>query len=52
MESRNSSILAHGLNPMREYQAIKLYDNVLKYAGLFCPDIREQMGLAKFPNFE
>lgn len=48
---RNKSILAHGLNPIREEQANQLYDKILKYAELFYPDIKKQMELAKFPKF-
>lgn len=48
---RNKSILAHGLNPIREDQANQLYDKILKYAELFYPDIKKQMDLAKFPKF-
>ena len=52
VETRNQSILAHGLNPMRKETANKLYNKVFEYAKLFYPDIEKYMALAEFPKFK
>jgi CRISPR-associated protein (TIGR02710 family) len=50
---RNNSILAHGLEPIDYKTAINLFDLVLDYSKLLCPDIEEKyMKLAKFPKFK
>ena len=50
--SRNGSILAHGLNPIDENKAKKLYLQVLTYANRVFPDLIKYMDMAKFPKFE
>lgn len=50
--SRNGSILAHGLNPIDEKKAKKLYLQVLTYAKRVFPDLIKYMNMAKFPKFE
>jgi CRISPR-associated protein (TIGR02710 family) len=52
VSKRNNSILAHGLEPINESMAIKLYKSVLTYSKLFCPKIEELMEEAKFPKFK
>lgn len=51
VNSRNDSILAHGLEPINKDLADKLYDKILLYAKLFYPDIEENMKMAEFPKF-
>lgn len=50
--SRNSSILAHGLNPISKEKANKLYSQVLSYAKRTFPDLVKYMDMSKFPKFE
>ena len=48
---RNRSILAHGLKPVDEKIATKLYKQVLSYAKKAFPDIVKYMDMADFPKF-
>lgn len=48
--SRNSSILAHGLNPIDEKKAKKLYSQVLKYAKRAFPDLITYLDMSEFPK--
>lgn len=52
LKKRNTSILAHGLNPIKQSKANKLYKSVLKQSKIICEDIEEYMELAKFPKFD
>ena len=49
---RNKSILAHGLNALNEADAVRIYKLILKLATKFCPNIKKEMEIAKFPLFE
>ena len=50
--SRNGSILAHGLHPIDEKMAMKLYGQVLTYSKRAFPEIVKYMDMADFPKFE
>ena len=49
---RNGSILAHGLNPIDDKKAKKLYSQVLSYAKKSFPEIVKYMNMADFPKIE
>ena len=51
IESRNDSILAHGLNPIDKNRANELYSQVLRYAKKAFPEVEKYMEMAKFPKF-
>lgn len=51
INSRNSSILAHGLNPIDNNKANELYSQVLEYAKKAFPDVEKYMEMAEFPKF-
>ena len=51
IKTRNTSILAHGLNPISSNNAKKLFDLILDFSKLLMPNIEEEMELAKFPKF-
>lgn len=50
VQKRNSSILAHGIEPISKEDAETLYELVFNYAKDSCPDIVYYMNLAKFPK--
>lgn len=52
ISSRNSSILAHGLNPIDEDKASALYSQVFEYAKKAFPEVEKYMKMAEFPKFE
>ncbi|WP_298534912.1 hypothetical protein [uncultured Methanobrevibacter sp.] len=52
LKSRNTSILAHGLNPIKKNTAKKLYNNTLEYASGFFPDLEDIMEMGKFPKLD
>lgn len=52
LKSRNTSILAHGLNPIKKNTAKKLYKNTLAYACGFFPDLEDFMEMGKFPKLD
>lgn len=52
ISSRNSSILAHGLNPIDEEKANELYSQVFEYAKKVFPEVEKYMKMAEFPKFE
>lgn len=52
LKSRNTSILAHGLNPIKKNTAKKLYKNTLNYAIDFFPDLNDIMEMGKFPKID
>ena len=49
---RNKSILAHGLNPLNERDALTIYKLILKHSKKLCPNIEKEMELSKFPLFK
>ncbi len=51
VNNRNNSILAHGLNPISEDNAVDLYGKVLNYARDLDHTIDKYMDLSKFPKF-
>ncbi|KZX17622.1 TIGR02710 family CRISPR-associated CARF protein [Methanobrevibacter filiformis] len=51
VQKRNNSILAHGLNPIDEKTANNLFESVLEYSFHLYPKIKDDMILAKFPDF-
>lgn len=51
LEKRNSSVLAHGLRPVNEINALKLYDYSLEYARILCPNIDKYIKMSQFPKF-
>ena len=51
INTRNTSILAHGLNPISPKTANKLFDLILDFSKCLMPNIEEEMELAKFPKF-
>ncbi|WP_295722772.1 TIGR02710 family CRISPR-associated CARF protein [uncultured Methanobrevibacter sp.] len=51
VKSRNTSILAHGLNPISPNKANKLFDLILDFSKILMPNIEEEMEFAKFPKF-
>lgn len=52
LKSRNTSILAHGLNPIKKNTAKKLYKGTLEYADSIFPDLIEIMEMGKFPKLD
>lgn len=48
---RNSSILAHGLQPVDKIKAEELYSQVLYYAKKAFPEVEKYMEMAEFPKF-
>lgn len=48
---RNGSILAHGLNRIKDKKAKRLMEQVLDYAKCVCPNVEKLMQEAKFPKF-
>lgn len=52
VQKRNTSILAHGLRPLKEAEAKKLFKLVLNHSKKLCPNIEREMELSKFPHFE
>ena len=52
LKSRNTSILAHGLNPIKKSTAKKLYKGTLEYADSIFPDLIEIMEMGKFPKLD
>lgn len=52
LSSRNRSILAHGLQPIDNEKAEKLYSQVVTYAKRAFPDLIKYMDMAEFPKFE
>ena len=51
INTRNTSILAHGLNPISPKTSNKLFDLILDFSKCLMPNIEEEMELAKFPKF-
>lgn len=51
INNRNTSILAHGLNPISPKNANELFDLILDFSKILIPNIEEEMELAKFPKF-
>lgn len=51
VNSRNGSILAHGLNPINENEAIELFNQVIKYSKDVFPELEKYMEMSKFPKF-
>ncbi|MDR0912821.1 MAG: TIGR02710 family CRISPR-associated protein [Methanobrevibacter sp.] len=51
ISSRNTSILAHGLKPIQEHVAKKLFEDLVDYSKIIYPEIINDMDLAKFPKF-
>ena len=52
LKGRNTSILAHGLEPIRKKYATDLYYSTLDYAKDFFPDLEELMEKSKFPKLK
>ena len=52
VDLRNGSILAHGLNRIKDEKAKDLINQVLTYARYVCPSVDELMQQAKFPKFK
>ena len=52
INSRNGSILAHGLKAIKEDKANELYGQVLDYAKRAFPDVEKYMQMSKFPKFK
>ena len=52
IQIRNKSILAHGLKPLNENDAIRINRLVLKHSQKLCSNIDNEMELAKFPLFK
>jgi len=50
LNARNSSILAHGLEPVEKETAKELFEEVKVYAKLLLPELDELMGDASFPK--
>ena len=50
LKKRNSSILAHGLEPVEEDTAKELFDAVKVYAKIVLPELDELMEEARFPK--
>ena len=51
LNSRNGSILAHGLNAIDKTTALNLYNQVFSYAKQAFGDIEKYMEMSKFPKF-
>ena len=52
LDSRNYSILAHGINPQTEKEYDKFYDIVFKFIDLLCDDFDKYLQKTEFPKFE
>lgn len=52
INTRNTSILAHGLNPISLSTANKLFKRIFDFSKILIPDIEEEMTLARFPHFD
>ena len=50
LKKRNSSILAHGLEPVEKDTAKELFDAVKVYAKIVLPELNELMEEARFPK--
>ncbi|MBE9593515.1 MAG: hypothetical protein IMF19_08540, partial [Proteobacteria bacterium] len=50
LKKRNSSILAHGLEPVEKDTAKELFDAVNVYAKIVLPELNELMEEARFPK--
>ncbi len=50
LKKRNSSILAHGLEPVEKETAKELFDDVKAYAKIVLPELNELMEEARFPK--
>ena len=51
LDSRNASILAHGLKTINKKTADNLYNQVFKYAKKAFPELEKYMEMSKFPKF-
>lgn len=51
VNSRNGSILAHGLNPINEKKAKELFNQVVTYSKEVFTDVDNYMEMSKFPKF-
>ena len=52
LDTRNHSILAHGINPQTKNNYDKFYDLVFEFIDLFCDDFEIYLEKTKFPKFE
>ena len=52
VEIRNRSILAHGLKPLNEGDARRIFKLILKHSKILYKNIENEMEMAKFPLFE
>ena len=52
LKVRNSSILAHGLNPIEKEKAELLFRKTVTASKVYFPNLEKQMELAKFPKFD
>lgn len=52
VELRNKSILAHGLNPLSEKDALVIYGLVKNHSKKLCPNMEKEMEISKFPLFK
>lgn len=52
LETRNHSILAHGINPQTENNYDKFYHLVFEFIDLFCDDFEIYLEKTEFPKFE
>ena len=52
LETRNYSILAHGINPQTENNYQKFYDLVFEFIDLFCDDFEIYLEKTEFPKFK
>lgn len=50
LKKRNSSILAHGLEPVEKKTATELFDAVKEYAKIILPELNELLEDASFPK--
>ena len=50
-QKRNTSILAHGLRPLNEKDAKKVYDLMIKHSSLLSEHIENNREFARFPLF-
>ncbi|ALT68971.1 TIGR02710 family CRISPR-associated CARF protein [Methanobrevibacter millerae] len=52
LDTRNHSILAHGINPQTKNNYDKFHDLVFEFIDLFCDDFEIYLEKTKFPKFE
>ena len=52
VELRNKSILAHGLKPLNERDALDIYKIIKKHSKKVCSNLEKEMEISKFPLFK